>query len=174
MASSPKGEGKIWSEEFPRNRLERILLQQDSPGLNPPTLSKACRRQREQGNISSSHPLPNLAKSPLLRPAPSESLVSYGSPHPFAQPERLISIFPSGNLKSKWKLPLEDSGACVTLGRGQRFKINAFLTDSFFIYTFPQELSFQCHVPGGGHTSSVAPANLLVIKTFLPTPWQQR
>lgn len=64
----------------------------------------------------------------------------YRVPQPLAQPGELISTFLSANLKPKWKLPLEDSGAPATLGQGQRFKINTLLTDRFFIYTFPQEL----------------------------------
>lgn len=61
-----------------------------------------------------------------------------------------MPTFLSAKLKSKWKLRLEDSGARVTLGWGQRFRMNTLLTDGFFIYTFPQEFHFGATFPGAG------------------------
>lgn len=164
VASSPKGEGKVWLEELTRNRLQIILHQKEGlPWLtNLISLSEAWTKGHGQAD---SH-LPFFIPYNQLNKDFSASHQHFKACHPLLSP-----IAPG------WKadFPLSFSQLEIqvvtspwrpwspwVLGQGQRFTIHTLLTDRFFIYTFPSELSFQYCVCRAGHTSSVALANSVI------------
>lgn len=143
-----------------------------------PWLPQRPAREHAGGGDNHPPPLCILSQDPSPFHQPLKGLHPYRVPQPLAQPGAPISTFLSADLNPKWKLPLEDRGAPATLGPGQRFKMNTFLTDRFFIYIFPGSFDFGAAFPGaatfpGAGTLHQWALPALVINGIPPSPWQR-